>query len=775
MAQIDISGLSKSDQEAVLKATETGDWSGVSEAGLRVILDDPYDTSDVIARGVERGITNTIRGVTGLFNDEQGVADFEAERELRAMLTLNPVAGWSSYLAGSVFDPANTIPIPAFSTVPRAVAGFAAFGGLTGAIDPLYEEFDDSRTSNILTSAATAGVLGGGITALVNKVAGKTGKSLQEELVGQAQANLNAATVTPGAVKPRITIQPTVRDVPDDGGLNAGVSVEAAGLTPSGAGLPTFTLPKLPRELAGAKPAYRDKGAVNFESDLDKAFYIIGKTGSRSAADSKYLDFVMKNTGLSESAARAEGRKITAVLGDKLKNVNVAAEVKIPTIWTPTSNRIPRPTTNPYKQTVINVQQSAKIPKIADNLFEEKVVHNNSELVFESDIDKAATAVYKNSRNKQDHLNYIKNTFGINDKEAQEISNNIGSEIVNKVNRQTVIDGKLAERTPLTTSETLDNILNPVTKHMDDESRYLYDYSKFITAEDGKPRFKIDDGFRQFYSKMKNIFGDDMSIDEAVETVQGYQKLMDNLKKVEGKKFTVTNIRDFYKNRENNLDAYSAALKMGETDLNKFKRFLPERITPSLTADQIRQLSDLPDEEAAKLLGAMADRVDDDVADFIVNAARGRIKDVSRITEPMSTTETVARTQAQSIAQQFGKDTGASELAKSQAARAADHIAANYQKDDILSPGARQLVRQEWVNRYDDFVSTLEQLDFAEREGNDATVAYLWTKLQPSLGLLFSFIGDANAVSRTMNDFKRYKKFMKEGKAITRLFENGEC
>ena len=310
---------------------------------------------------------------------------------------------------------------------------------------------------------------------------------------------------------------------------------------------------------------------------------------------------------------------------------------------------------------------------------------------------------------------------------------------------------------------------------MDDESRYLYDYSKFITAEDGKPRFKIDDGFRQFYSKMKNIFGDDMSIDEAVETVQGYQKLMDNLKKVEGKKFTVTNIRDFYKNRENNLDAYSAALKMGETDLNKFKRFLPERITPSLTADQIRQLSDLPDEEAAKLLGAMADRVDDDVADFIVNVAKGRIKDVSRITEPMSTTETVARTQAQSIAQQFGKDTGASELAKSQAARAADHIAANYQKDDILSPGARQLVRQEWVNRYDDFVSTLEQLDFAEREGNDATVAYLWTKLQPSLGLLFSFIGDANAVSRTMNDFKRYKKFMKEGKAITRLFENGEC
>lgn len=683
MAQIDISGLSKSDQEAVLKATETGDWSGVSEAGLRVILDDPYDTSDVIARGVERGITNTIRGVTGLFNDEQGVADFEAERELRAMLTLNPVAGWSSYLAGSVFDPANTIPIPAFSTVPRAVAGFAAFGGLTGAIDPLYKEFDDSRTTNILTSAATAGVLGGGITALVNKVAGKTGKSLQEELVGQAQANLNAAAVTPGTPKPRITIQPTVRDVPSDGGLNAGVSVEAAGLTPSGAGLPTFTLP--------------------------------------------------------------------------------------------TTNRIPRPTTNPYKQTVINVQQSAKIPKIADNLFEEKVVHNNSELVFESDIDKAATAVYKNSRNKQDHLNYIKNTFGINDKEAQEISNKIGSEIVNKVNRQTVIDGKLAERTPLTTSETLDNILNPVTKHMDDESRYLYDYSKFITAEDGKPRFKIDDGFRQFYSKMKNIFGDDMSIDEAVETVQGYQKLMDNLKKVEGKKFTVTNIRDFYKNRENNLDAYSAALKMGETDLNKFKRFLPERITPSLTADQIRQLSDLPDEEAAKLLGAMADRVDDDVADFIVNAARGRIKDVSRITEPMSTTETVARTQAQSIAQQFGKDTGASELAKSQAARAADHIAANYQKDDILSPGARQLVRQEWVNRYDDFVSTLEQLDFAEREGNDATVAYLWTKLQPSLGLLFSFIGDANAVSRTMNDFKRYKKFMKEGKAITRLFENGEC
>ena len=114
-------------------------------------------------------------------------------------------------------------------------------------------------------------------------------------------------------------------------------------------------------------------------------------------------------------------------------------------------------------------------------------------------------------------------------------------------------------------SDTLDNLMNPVYKHMDDESRFVYNYSKMMTAPDGKPRFKVDDGFRQFVTKMQEIFPG-IQAKEAVSTAQGYQRMMDNLKAEKGSKFTSTNIRDFAKNRNANLDAFIASVKRGDLD-----------------------------------------------------------------------------------------------------------------------------------------------------------------------------------------------------------------
>jgi hypothetical protein len=72
--------------------------------------------------------------------------------------------------------------------------------------------------------------------------------------------------------------------------------------------------PRLPRELAAANPRYGFGGgnvfAVNFQSDIDRAAYIVADGAKRSQGDSRFLAFLMDNTGMTEEAARAYGKEI---------------------------------------------------------------------------------------------------------------------------------------------------------------------------------------------------------------------------------------------------------------------------------------------------------------------------------------------------------------------------------------------------------------------------------------------------------------------------------
>jgi hypothetical protein len=67
---------------------------------------------------------------------------------------------------------------------------------------------------------------------------------------------------------------------------------------------------RLSRDLAGAKPRYRDAELV-FDSDLDKAAYITAQT-KRSKRDADFLGQVMSETGLDEAAVREYGARVRA-------------------------------------------------------------------------------------------------------------------------------------------------------------------------------------------------------------------------------------------------------------------------------------------------------------------------------------------------------------------------------------------------------------------------------------------------------------------------------
>ena len=72
----------------------------------------------------------------------------------------------------------------------------------------------------------------------------------------------------------------------------------------------------LPRDLAGAKPAYgygSKQFTLRFESDLDKAAYILAQP-KRSKADQRYLQWFMAKTGATEEQARQAGQQVRGII-----------------------------------------------------------------------------------------------------------------------------------------------------------------------------------------------------------------------------------------------------------------------------------------------------------------------------------------------------------------------------------------------------------------------------------------------------------------------------
>ena len=204
--------------------------------------------------------------------------------------------------------------------------------------------------------------------------------------------------------------------------------------------------------------------------------------------------------------------------------------------------------------------------------------------------------------------------------------------------------------------------------------------------------------------------------------------------------------------------------------LDKFAKFLPKDISPNLTADQIKNLSALDSKDAAKLLGRMSEIPDKRMTDLMSKMlSPEQVGKVSRIGQPITENEKAAQAEAKRIAEELSPD----QLENGQ--RAAQIIASQYSKGDLLSEGQRELVATHFAGRVDETISVLEQLDYAMDKGDDATVSYLWNKLTPTITLGSALMGDKNALSRALSDQKRINKIIAEAGDITRLFENGAC
>jgi hypothetical protein len=158
-----------------------------------------YGVGETIARGLERGVTSSIRGAAQLLGgtpstippEEQDLitqmqgtplgdqisslatpgkiqqTDLQREAEFRTMAQQRPVAAYGSQIAGSILDPINLVPLGGVRTVAQGARNIAGAGAVMGALEPVYG--DDSRLLNIAGGAVVGGALGGTIGGLIQK------------------------------------------------------------------------------------------------------------------------------------------------------------------------------------------------------------------------------------------------------------------------------------------------------------------------------------------------------------------------------------------------------------------------------------------------------------------------------------------------------------------------------------------------------------------------------------------------------------------------------
>lgn len=387
------------------------------------------------------------------------------ELEARILADEKTGAAIAGRITGALTSPINLLPVGRVATTAEKVRGFGVAGALGGALDPVYEELGDTaittRAENIALGAALGGALGGvigGGKAVIGRIFSKKGNELADvtDEVAQGTADLS---------KPHFKYKGV-----DEEGKPLFEQVGTKATTPT----PTRTadddlieetqnvfdvtqLPKLPQYLSGSSPSF-GKSSLSFETDLDKALYIVGRSDSKST---RHEDFVQY------------------------------------------------------------LQQSLGVPR---------------------------DEVLRIAREARDEM--------------------VGSMKVSQ--RELGIRNLPQDSLKVSLSKTLDNILNPVDKNLDNFSKSVYNYGKTLPVnEAGKfvisPSILKSEGFQKLSTAVRQYMPKASDSDSLV-MIKGYQDMMDKLKEIDGRNFKARSFEDMLKNKDMNEDLRIKLYNSGEFD-----------------------------------------------------------------------------------------------------------------------------------------------------------------------------------------------------------------
>jgi len=137
-----------------------------------------YGVADSLATNLTRSGSSSLRGAGEWLGTNQSPSQIRDDRieehKARIMMIQNPKAAITGMLLGGFIDP---VTLPALALKPLTFASKAATygsrgmaqGAFGGALEPVYEQYGDSRTVNVIGSTVIGGLLGGGIGKLLTK------------------------------------------------------------------------------------------------------------------------------------------------------------------------------------------------------------------------------------------------------------------------------------------------------------------------------------------------------------------------------------------------------------------------------------------------------------------------------------------------------------------------------------------------------------------------------------------------------------------------------
>lgn len=327
MAQPNLELLSDTDLELLSQ----GRMEEMSDTSLRYLAGEEFGLGETALGSARRSVTSSLRGL-GIMQPD-GQSDQQAESEARIMEDVNPVTGVLGRLGGGLLDP---VQLPAFVLAPIRIGGAiltgaargAAAGGAGGAVEPVYPEFGDTRTTNILTGGVGGAVLGGALGAILKKFGIDMGdpqlKEKVDQLPPEAKKQVNEAAMA-DAEGPQVKTAKEEANFPDK---PLEWNAEAKTFQTVEDVIPEIDT-NLPRNLSGAKPRF-NKFETEFDNGLDKAFYIIGNPTSKSSAHDAYAQWLSDLTGLSGEELKAAARGARSELVKRLaKAPEVDGKLKV--------------------------------------------------------------------------------------------------------------------------------------------------------------------------------------------------------------------------------------------------------------------------------------------------------------------------------------------------------------------------------------------------------------------------------------------------------------
>lgn len=388
------------------------------------------------------------------------------ELEARITAEVAPGSALAGRFTGALTSPINLLPIGSTATAVKTIASFGAAGAVGGALDPVFEELGDKPYTTRAQNIALGGAFGGTLGALFAGGKAAIGKIFTNKGGELADVTDDVAAGTADLTKPHYKYKGV-----DEEGQPIFEQVGTRAVTPAPVKnaeddlleetqniFDVNALPKLAPYLSSGAPPRFGRSQIEFETDLDRALYIVGRSDTKSAKHDDYVKYLIDALNLSE-----EG-----------------------------------------------------VAKIAKEVHKEQI----GKL-------KAAQAdlAFKN---------------------------------------------KPLDKLKLSLSEKIENLINPVDKYLDDSSKMMYNYGKTIPLNDaGKmvisPKIMQTEGFQRISTIVKQY------VPEATDTralmmVKGYQDMLDNLKKIDGRDFKAKSFEDMLKNKEANRDMELKLRAAGELD-----------------------------------------------------------------------------------------------------------------------------------------------------------------------------------------------------------------